>query len=97
MNIDELTIGQAKKEVVLTDADEATIAATKSMHSTIVDQPDILGMTGGFDYFIHLDEKYLTTTDKYARAESTMLNRPTLVLVCVAMAVVAITAINLCI
>ena len=72
MNINELTIGQAKKE-------------------------DILGMTERFDYFIHLDEKYLTTTDKYARTECTMLNRLTLVLVCVAMAVVAITAINLCI
>ena len=53
-----------------TDAYEAAFAATKNMHSTIVDLPDILGVTGGVAYFgdefergraIQLGEKKLTT------------------------------------
>ena len=54
----------------VTDAYEAAFAATKNMHSTIVDLPDILGVTGGIAYFgdefersraIQLGQKKLTT------------------------------------
>ena len=54
----------------VTDAYETAFAAVKNMHSTIVDQPDILGVTGGIAYFgdefersraIQLGQKKLTT------------------------------------
>lgn len=54
----------------VTEAYEAAFAAAKNMNSTIVDQPDIIGITGGLAYFggefersraIQLGQKKLTT------------------------------------